>query len=262
MKKLFQTRDQISASPPRYPNLIGWDFLCFNILVNLLDFLFPKTCLGCGRFGSYFCPDCIKEIAQTELVCPFCERPNLGGVVHAVCKRKYGLDGLWSLGVYSLSLRTAIQKLKYKWVSELAKDLVAVTIEYWAKNPPILLDKIKKDRGKSWVVTAVPLHPTRARWRGFNQSELLAKLFAQNLGLKYETILKRIRNTKPQMKLLSHERKSNIKNAFALSTSHLPPATSILLIDDVWTTGSTMKECGYVLKKGGTKQVWALTIAR
>jgi len=218
----------------------------------------------------YFCEDCIREIKQTELVCPFCERPSLGGVVHAVCKRKFGLDGLWSLGVYEGSLRTAIQKLKYKWVSEVARELIDITIEYWAKNPPILLDKIKKDQGKSWIITAVPLHAVRQRWRGFNQSELLAKLFASKLGLKYEAVLKRVRNTTPQMKLHASERKQNIKNAFSLaygtaasSAYNLSPKTyNLLLIDDVWTTGSTLKECCYVLKRNGAKTVWALTIAR
>lgn len=230
----------------------------------ILDLLFPKTCVGCGKFGSYFCPNCIKEIKQTELVCPFCERPSLGGVVHAVCKRRFSLDGLWSLGVYQGSLRLGIQKLKYKWVSEMAKELVDITLEYWVKNPPVLLDKIKKDQGKSWIVTAVPLHPIRQKWRGFNQSELLAKLLASKLGLKYADALKRIRNTKPQMKLLAAERKQNIKNAFSLlpAMNHEPITQNVLLIDDVWTTGSTLKECCYILKRGGAKLVWALTIAR
>lgn len=230
--------------------------------MNLLDILFPKTCIGCGKYGNYFCADCIKEIKQTELVCPFCERQSLGGVVHAACKRKYGLDGLWSLGVYEGSLRVAIQKLKYKWVSEIAKELVDITIEYWAKNSPILLDKIKKDHGESWIVTSVPLHPARQNWRGFNQSELLAKLFALKLGLKYETVLIRIRNTTPQMKLLSHERKQNIKDAFSIAYNLSPENCNLLLVDDVWTTGSTLKECCYMLKRGGAKSVWALTIAR
>jgi competence protein ComFC len=230
--------------------------------MNILDLLFPKTCVGCKKYGEYFCADCIREIKQTELVCPFCERQSLGGVVHAVCKRKYGLDGLWSLGVYEGSLRTAIQKLKYKWVSEIAKELVDITVEYWAKNSPILLDKIKKDQGKTWIVTAVPLHISRQNWRGFNQSELLAKLFTSKLGLKYETVLKRIRNTTPQMKLLSHQRKQNIKNAFVLSYNLSPNSYNLILVDDVWTTGSTLKECCYVLKRGGAKNVWALTIAR
>ncbi len=230
--------------------------------MNILDLLFPKTCVSCGKFGSYFCEDCIREIKQTELVCPFCERQSLGGVVHKVCERKYGLDGLWSLGIYEGPLRKAIQKLKYKWVSEIAKDLVDITVEYWAKNSPILLDQIKKDRGESWVVTSGPLHPRRQNWRGFNQSELLAKLFTQKLGLRYENLLKRIRNTTPQMKLLSHQRKQNIKNAFSLVNNEERTTINVLLIDDVWTTGSTLKECCYILKRGGAKNVWALTIAR
>lgn len=230
--------------------------------MNLLDLLFPKTCVGCGKFGSYFCDACVLGIKQNDLVCPFCERASLGGVVHSVCKRKYGLDGLWSLGVYEGNLRTAIQKLKYKWVSEVSKELIDITTEYWAKNSPILLDQIKKNKGESWVVTSVPLHPRRQNWRGFNQSELLAKLLALKLGLKYQTLLKRVKNTTPQMKLLSHERKMNIKNAFALNSDYLVPEQDILLLDDVWTTGSTLKECCYVLKRAGAKRVWALTIAR
>lgn len=230
--------------------------------MNLLDILFPKTCVGCGKFGSYFCADCIKEVKQSELICPFCERASLGGVVHSVCKRKFGLNGLWYLGVYQGSLRKAIQKLKYKWVSEMAKDLVDITLTYWAINSPIILDEIKKDQGKSWIVTSVPLYSSRQKWRGFNQSDLLAKLFAQKLGLKYETLLKRIRNTKPQMKLLAHERKQNIRNAFALTNNGERITNNVLLIDDVWTTGSTLKECCYILKRGGAKKVWALTIAR
>lgn len=230
--------------------------------MNLLDLLFPKICVGCGRFGGYFCVNCIKEIKQTDLVCPFCERASLGGVVHAACKRRFGLDGLWYLGIYGGPLRRAIQKLKYKWVSILAWDLTNLTIEYWAKNSPLILDKIKKNSGKDWIVTPVPLHPIRQKWRGFNQSELLAKLFAQTLGLKYGSLLKRIKNTKPQMKLLAHERKNNIKNAFSLISYPLIRDSNILLIDDVWTTGSTLKECCVILKRGGAKSVWALTIAR
>ena len=230
--------------------------------MNLLDLLFPKTCIGCGKYGRYFCDSCVLEIRQSELVCPFCEKQNLGGVVHAVCERRYGLDGFWYLGVYNGALRKAIQKLKYKWVSGIASELVDITLEYWAKNSPVVLDKVKKNRGQDWIVTSVPLHIRRQNWRGFNQSELLAKLFAQRLGLRYLNLLRRIRNTTPQMKLLAHERKTNIKNAFEPAVSHQLSDVSVLLIDDVWTTGSTLKECCYVLKRNGAGKVWALTIAR
>lgn len=235
----------------------------------ILDFLFPKRCVGCNKIGEYFCSNCILEIRQGELICPFCERASIGGATHPVCIRKYGLDGLWSLGAYQGLLRAAIQKLKYKWVTDLASNLNDLTLEYWAKHSPFILDQIKKDKGKSWVVTAVPLHSSRKNWRGFNQSELLGRILASKVGLEYMETLKRIKNTKPQVKLKSYQRKQNIKNAFVLTMSgeqssslNKPLTMNCLLIDDVWTTGATLKECCYVLKKGGIKTVWAMTIAR
>lgn len=230
--------------------------------MNLLDFLFPKRCVGCQKTGNYFCVSCIQNIKQSDLVCPFCERLSLGGLVHPICKRKYGLDGLWFLGVYEDPLRKAIQKLKYKFITELADVLVDLNLEYWARYSPFLLDEIKKNRGEGWIVTSVPLHKKRQNWRGFNQAELLARIFAKKLGLKYESCLERTKNTKQQAKLASHLRKQNIKNAFTLSKPLPLNAKNYILVDDVWTTGSTLKECCFVLKKNGAKKVWGLTLAR
>ncbi len=204
------------------------------------------------------------------MVCPFCERASLGGLVHPVCRRKFGLDGLWSLGIYQPPLRVAIQKIKYKWVKELAEVLINITLEYWATRGTILLDQIKKEQGKNWLVVPVPLHWSRKNWRGFNQAELLGKLLADKMGLKYLEILKRIKKTKPQVRLTAYERKENIKGAFVLTKNPKPITNeasflfrnNIVLIDDVWTTGSTLKECCYILKRGGAKVVWALTLAR
>lgn len=230
--------------------------------MNLLDILFPKTCVGCDKIGVYFCPRCIQDIKQTDLVCPFCERPSIGGVTHPVCQRKYGLDGLWSLGVYQEPLRGAIQKLKYRWIKELARVLAGIVIEYWARYQPYLLEQIKKDQGQNWTVLPVPLYFARQNWRGFNQSALLAELLAKQLGLKYLHILKRTRNTKPQVKLDSDKRRANIKNAFSLNTKYLIHDTNVILVDDVWTTGATLKECCRLLKRGGAKKVWGVTLAR
>ncbi len=229
--------------------------------MNILDFLFPKKCVGCNKVGNYFCSICISNIKQTDLVCPFCERPSFGGVVHPVCKRRYGLDGLWSLGIYEKPLKTAISKLKYKWVSEIADTLMNITIEYWARYQPIMLDQIKKNRGEDWIVVPVPLHWQRQNWRGFNQASLLASILARKLGLKNVEALKRISPTHPQVGQEAYKRRQNVKGAFALDSRFQSPATNILLIDDVWTTGSTLKECCYVIKRGDAKQVWALTIA-
>ncbi|MBI4036554.1 ComF family protein [Candidatus Daviesbacteria bacterium] len=231
----------------------------------VLDFLFPKKCVGCGKEGTYFCADCVNDIKQGDLVCPRCERLAIGGATHPVCRRKYGLDGLWSLGVYQDPLRAAIQKLKYKpkLVRDFAPVLVDILLEYWAKYQPFLLDEIKKDKGKGWVVVPVPLFWWRHNDRGFNQSALLGQFLSKKLGLNYCEALKRTRYTRSQTKLSERERRQNIKNAFEITPSYTRyPKPHTLLIDDVWTTGSTLRECCYVLKRAGAKKVWAITLAR
>lgn len=229
----------------------------------ILDILFPKKCVGCKKEGGYFCQDCINNILQTDLVCPKCERLALGGQTHPICRRKYGLDGLWSLGIYQEPLRLAIQALKYKRIKELANILVDITIEYWAKYQPFVLDQIKKDQGSGWGIVPIPLHWWRENDRGFNQSSLFGQILSNKLGLDYCEGLKRIRFTKSQVKLKGKQRKENIFGAFALSPNYqLQTTPYILLIDDVWTTGSTMRECTYILKRAGAKKVWAITLAR
>jgi competence protein ComFC len=232
-------------------------------MINLiLDVLFPKTCAGCKKSGSFFCKTCISEITQTDLVCPMCERSSLGGITHPICKRGWGIDGLWSLGIYDHPLKQAIQKVKYKWITELATDLTDLLIEYWARFNPILIDQIKKDRGENWLIIPVPLHKKRQNMRGFNQASLLGKLIAQKLGLPFEDALIRVKNTKPQFSLKSEDRRHNIKGAFELKKDKDVKDKKVLLIDDVWTTGATLKECSAILKRNKAKLVWGITIAR
>ena len=200
-----------------------------------------------------------------DLVCPRCEKLAVGGQTHPICQRKFGLDGLWSLGIYQGSLKKMIQKLKYdpSLVRDFAPVLIDITLEYWAKYQPFVLDQIKKDRGEGWVVVPVPLHWYRENKRGFNQTKLLGQLLSKKLGLGYSDCLKRIRFTKPQVGLKGKQRRVNIFRAFEVSPNYnLLPGTYVLLIDDVWTTGSTMRECSYILKRAGAKKVWGITLAR
>ncbi|MFH0937076.1 MAG: ComF family protein [Candidatus Daviesbacteria bacterium] len=230
-------------------------------MFHLLDLIFPKICSGCGKWGSYLCNRCVSEIKQGDLICPNCEKAAIGGKTHPLCHKKFGLDGLWSLGVYQNPLRSTIQKLKYKFVTEVGNTLVDLMVGYWAKYTPEFFQDLKKDP-EAWVIVPVPLHKKREKFRGFNQSAILGKLLASKMGLKYSEVLKRVRYTKPQVGMDSWERKKNIKNAFSLDPRLLTLDSSILLVDDVWTTGSTLKECCYVLKKGGASKVWATTLAR
>lgn len=228
-----------------------------------LDLFFPKKCIGCKSAGVYLCQSCVQEIKQADLVCPQCERASIGGQAHPVCQRKFGLDGLWSLGVYQALLKEAIQRLKYSGIPELAVVLTEVVVEYWAKHQPYLLDQLRKNGGRDWVVVPVPLHWYRKNWRGFNQSSLFGQTLSKQLGLGYCEAIKRIRYTNPQARLLGKNRRQNIRNAFEIVPSYNPQTIPcVLLIDDVWTTGSTLKECCYVLKRAGVKKVWAITLAR
>lgn len=228
----------------------------------LLDFLFPRLCVGCGQFGGYFCRQCEEKITQLDLVCPICERPSVGGRTHPLCHKKYGLDGLWSLGAYQEPLKTAISKLKYQFVSDITPTLVGLLINYWVKFPPLFLDQVKQDFGQNWIIVPIPLHPKRQNFRGFNQSALIGKILSKSLNLGYQEALKRIKNTHPQVDLEAYQRKRNIKDAFSINTKYPIKGVKVLLIDDVWTTGSTLRECGYVLKKSGAGMVWAITLAR
>lgn len=229
----------------------------------ILDLLFPKKCVGCKKEKGYFCQDCASNILQTDLVCPRCEKLAVGGQTHPICRRKYGLDGLWSLGVYQDPLRSAIQQLKYKGIKELAEILVDITLRYWVKYQPFVLDQIKKDMGVGWAVIPVPLHWWRANSRGYNQASLIGQILSKKLGLGYCEALKRIRYTKSQVKLKEKDRRKNIFGAFEISPHYKPLTMNhILLVDDVWTTGSTLRECCYILKRNGAKKVWAITLAR
>lgn len=232
------------------------------MLNHFLDLVFPKHCAGCNKEGSYLCSNCQGQIMQKELICPRCKTKTFGGATHSLCQHRLGLDGLWSFGAFEEVLRRSIQKLKYKWITEQADLLIDQVVCYLAVTSPLFLEQIKDDRGVGWAVVPVPLHWQRQNWRGFNQSALIAKKLAEALGLPYLELLKRTKNTATQTNYDAAERRLNMKNAFSLTTDHCSLPINILLIDDVWTTGSTMQECCCVLKQAGVQTVWAVTLAR
>ncbi|MBI2036255.1 ComF family protein [Candidatus Microgenomates bacterium] len=229
-----------------------------SYLSFFLDFLFPKRCVNCGKLGVYLCLQCQFIIKPVILpICPMCERQAVDGVTHPGCQTRYSLDGLISFFRYDGAVKAAIKRLKYKpYLSELAKILL----------PPALNGRENKEsRGfAGFVVVPVPLHPRRQRERGFNQADLIGKAVAEKLGLQFvDGALKRIRNTKPQVELKGKERRENILNAFIISPNILiSQYPNILLVDDVWTTGSTLRTCGNLLKRAGAKKVWTMTLAR
>jgi ComF family protein len=220
------------------------------------DFLFPKKCLSCGEVGEYVCADCLNRLQPIrETICPMCERPSMWGQAHARCLSAWGMTGLICVFPYAGVARKIVMQFKYKFVRDLLETMVELVISNgdW-----------KMVEGKDLRVVGVPLHSSRERWRGFNQAECLGRRVATELGWHYqEKVLVRKRNTTPQMKLPGKERRKNLWGAFGVSKEiEQLRGKAILLVDDVWTTGATMRECTKVLRKAGVKEVYGLTFAR
>lgn len=229
--------------------------------MHLFDLLFPVRCLGCGRFGKYFCDQCrttIKYIDTSETICPVCERPAMLGATHPRCRTKYTLDGLTSFFHYKGIIRTAIKAIKYRYVSHLSDEFASLV-------PKSFFDKLHVPLFSDTILVPIPLHVTRLRTRGFNQAEVIGRLIARNIDIPMKAdILKRTKKTIPQVEMKDrHTRLKNMEGVFSLTSGSLVSRSlGIVLFDDVFTTGATMRAAASVLKHAGVQYVWAFTMAR
>lgn len=184
--------------------------------------------------------------------------------MHEKCRTRYAPDGISAVFHYEGIIRKGVKLLKYRRVQEIADELAGIVHASIAKHSSfVAFNHFIKTANP--VVTAVPLFKSRERMRWFNQSESLGKSLAKRWNLKFQpNLLVKIRQTKPQAGLLREERLKNVKGAFAINSNaqRLTTNASLILVDDVWTTGTTMRECVNVLKRVGVKKVWCLTVAR
>jgi len=226
----------------------------------LLDLFFPKFCLNCGSEGSYLCEDCFSliEILESQF-CPGCQKRVTDGKICPACKKFIKLNGLYFAASYQKSLtKKMITKFKYEpFVKELKEPLARLVMTHFQ-----LCDKKESDFSDFYLIP-VPLEKKRLKWRGFNQSEEIAREIAKALKTPLlNNVLYKIKQTLPQMELSEKERRENIKGAFLVKNKGEIKGRKILLLDDVYTTGSTMNECARVLKDAGAKEVWGVAVAR
>jgi len=205
----------------------------------ILDIIFPKYCVNCGRLNCFICEYCFEQIE-------FYIFP-----IKLKLENKY-LDEAHALFKYQQPASKLITTLKYQSVKNLGFFLGKLIYE--------CIDVPNAD-----LITFVPIHKKRFSERGFNQTELIAQKLADSVKIPHCALLNKSQNSKHQASLKNKtERLKNLSNSFTINpkiTKNIYQNKTILIIDDVLTTGATLNECAKVLKENGIKKVIGLTVA-
>ena len=206
-----------------------------NLANNLLDLIFPPMCHGCGRVDTRWCEVCLEDLANIPIQ-PTDYLPEV-------------LTGLSATGKHTGKLQEAVQAFKYHDTPSLAEIL--------GNRLSSLLEE------KTWTfdtILPVPLFAERERKRGYNQAYLLSKQVSNSMNIPCQPhLLNRYRDTNHQVGLNAIERRDNVNDAFIANTE--VAGQSILLIDDVVTTGATLDECAVALFNAGAKYVYVMTVS-
>lgn len=226
--------------------------LKFNIW-PLVDWIFPPFCCGCGRIGVEVCPDCFtsQEYLINQNVCDSCGKPEESHSTCSACLSELPIyNQTRSLAVYQGITAEMIKGIKYNRRIGLAPYLTQSLVKTLSKwDPPIDL------------IAPVPLAKKRLRERGFNQADLIIKPVAYKMRIPYyPNALSRTRETRSQVGLGADERRANLVDAFSADPL-LCTNKSVLLFDDITTTGTTLNECAKALKNAGAREVFCFTVA-
>lgn len=212
----------------------------------VLDIFFPPICLNCKKY--------LEDGDKDNLVCTSCLAS-----IKMYNNLFYPSPGITLAAASSYSnpaLRELIHCLKYKGFLKAGKPLGEILIKYLS-NLDLHLENC--------IVVPVPLHPSRKRKRGFNQAEILAEIVSKHFGWQLErNVTKRAKETKPQIEMPDYKaRRENIRGSFAvIGGAAMLKEKSVLLVDDVYTSGATIKEIVKTLRKIGTKEIIALVAAK
>ncbi len=222
---------------------------------SIYDLIFPKKCVGCEKEGFWLCKKCSAKIVQVKApFCPYCYKLTRLGQYCSRCRRYYNLSGVIIAAHYEGPLKEAIHKFKYDRIKELAEPLAELLIFRLQLGFP---------RG-DLVLVPVPLVRRRQLERGFNQAAVLAKKVAEEFEIPLlADVLKRVKDKPAQVELKGRERRENVKGVFVVrGEAGQIKGKTVLLVDDVFTTGATLNEAAKVLKRAGARNIWGLVIAK
>lgn len=238
-----------------------------GIFAKFIDIIYPRRCHACRDFlsaerrsDSHFCKGCLNSFSRiSPPFCPVCGIPfgsisEENHLCEKCLRRRPFFDGLGAPYIYEGRIMDAIHQMKYAGKTYLADSLGTLMASFAIKW---------LDTAEGLLIMPVPLHPKRLRERGFNQALLLARAIMPVPRAELDFLsLRRIIYTRSQTGLNSEERKRNVRRAFTVDRQSGLKGKTVLLVDDVATTGNTMNECARVLKKSEVERVFCLTLAR
>ena len=223
---------------------------------SILDLFLPPLCLHCGSrlfSAKFLCPQCREKVKILEgNICKICSIPvNTGQRICKNCrKQKPPFEKIISLFTYQEPVETLIKEFKYNFLfslEEFFKDFIIDKIN--------IFKKLNID-----TITFIPMHPQKLKEREYNPAYLIGKWLSEILNIKLEQLLITTKFYPPQVSLNLEERYENVKGIFRAKHNNLKE--NILIVDDVITTTSTIREACKVLKENGAKHIFAFSLAR
>lgn len=226
-----------------------------NTLLNLIT---PRECFQCGSVGAWLCARCTASLPLLHPIpCPRCQRPTAAGSAHIPCKKNLGLEGcLMAANLSHKTMELLLYGLKYHGLKSAAIPCARLLARALTENYSL------SERPVSAALCPVPLHPQRERERGYNQARLICKALSHELSLPLKELLIRTRATKDQVKLNRAQRLLNLEGAFEPQTEAALQEQVVFLVDDVVTSGATLKAAASALRKQWPHLViWGLAVA-
>jgi len=227
----------------------------------LLDILFPRFCLNCKKEGRYICSDCFLFLSEASFICLVCERRSYFGKSHKYCKGKDQPEGLISAWDCEGIVKDAIYRAKHESVLpplQETVDIFFMRLEENKERISLFFYFLKKENTS---ITFVPSCPKKHKKRGLDSAQEIANILSKRTRKETKRLLYREEQTRSQTKLNRGERKENVNGAFKINSEERLPFR-VIVVDDVWESGATIRECTKVLKENGVKEVWGFTLAK
>ena len=220
-----------------------------NIVDKLISIIAPENCISCGAEDALLCYECYSYLLELGSICFICQKATPG---HSPCHKhqtKNGTDAVFMLQKYEGVIKDYLKSFKFEQKRSAASEIAKYMNDYL----PYMNTKT--------LVTWIPTSPSRMRVKGFDHSRLIAKELARKRKLNYTELFTRNHETMLHL-LTKEERQKNITSMYSARNSFVIKDKTILLVDDIITTGATVSECSKLLKKADAKEVMVVAFAK